>query len=230
MRYYLFCLLLCCAVIPGESGPIPAEIAGRYRDDVTDFSYFSVGTDGTYTNAVYLCSRGNSREVGTATFTNNIVHLLPNDPKRERTTLLAVAWGGRQYLVNTNYMHFFLSSISDGTEPRAHDWGSFPLREGDWEIKVSGNPNLPPDWQKLLPKPMTGKVTEVIDGSSAWINLGSEHGLLAGMEVRGKNSGGYYEYSVEQVYGRQSRIKVRNKYGKLEVGQKITTKSRVDES
>src|SRR5687768_4192926 len=75
MRYYLFCLLLRCAVIPGESGPIPAEIAGRYRDDVTDFSYFSVGTDGTYTNAVYLCSRGNSREVGTATFTNNIVHL-----------------------------------------------------------------------------------------------------------------------------------------------------------
>jgi len=231
MKLCALCLLLCFGVFQSQSGPIPSEIAGTYRNDISDFSFFKIGTNGIYTNAVYLCSRGNSREVGIATFTNGIVFLLPNDPKRESDTLLPVAWGGRQYLVNTNYMHSFLSAVSDGTEPRPFQFGSFFLREGDWDIKVSGTPKLPPEWQKLLlPKPLTGKVTEVIDQSSAWINLGKEHGLLPGMKVRGKVSGGYYEYDVEQVYGRQSRIKVENKYGKLQAGQKVTTKSRPEET
>jgi hypothetical protein len=137
-----------------------------------------------------------------------------------------VKWGDRQYLLDADEIAYFSSSIKDGSEPRTSSAGSFLLRYGDWQKPVSGRPELPPEYAKSSKqKPLKGKVVEVIDHSSGWIDLGAEHGLVAGIELRGAGPNGKGSFIVEQTYDRQSRIKARDVGTPLRVGLVVSTPS-----
>ncbi|MFL6234851.1 MAG: hypothetical protein ACJ76N_17085 [Thermoanaerobaculia bacterium] len=72
---------------------------------------------------------------------------------------LPVRWGGRLYLIRKDEMTRFIDEINLGTEPRDGARGLAYLREEDWEVAVSGPPDLPPSYQQyLLKKPAEGAV------------------------------------------------------------------------
>jgi hypothetical protein len=182
--------------------------------------YYKFGADGKYTNIVWLCSRGNSRDFGTATLAGDLIRLRPENLGEKEELMVPVKWGKRQYLIRPDELTNFCSAINLGGEPRDSHIGEFLMREGDWDIPVSGRPDLPAGYEGfLLSKTATGKVTEVIDNTSVWIDLGSEHGLKPGMKLLG--NGGFL--IVEQVYGRQSRAKVRQGDRRPSTGHLVTT-------
>jgi hypothetical protein len=208
----LFFIVLDAASTQAGTNSFPAHLAGRYTKRYTWPETYLFGADGRYTNVIWLCSQGNSRDLGRASLLQGTILLTPDDPREKEEPLVPVKWGERQYLIRASEMTNFCSAINLGAEPRDSYIGKFLMRENDWMIPVSGRPELPAHLAKyLLEKPLTGKVTEVIDQSSAWINLGREHGLEVGMELLGGNGS---RLVVEQAYGRQSRVGV-NRSDKL---------------
>lgn len=96
--------------------------------------------------------------------------------------LVSVFWAGRSYLVPEERMVLFVSAINLGAEPRNEEYGLFYLEKDDWNKQVTESPTLPEKFtQYLLSEPISGQITEVTDEGDAWINLGVQNGLKAGM-------------------------------------------------
>jgi hypothetical protein len=185
-------------------------------------NYFYLGTNGTYTNVWWACSRGNSRETGSATLSNNVIVCTPANRGFTQELLVPVRWGERLYLVSSEEMQAFCLAVTEGIEPRRNSFGDYLLRNGDWDRPAPGQPELPSEYAKFMRSPpprkeervvratkaLQGKITEVMDAGTAWIDLGSEHGLSAGMRLAGIGDQGGMTCIVDQVYGRQSRVKV----------------------
>ena len=158
-----------------ETNRFPAELAGTYVAERGVSVYYMFGANGVYTNVLWACSQGNSRAVGTAFLSNNLVAFVADHPRYARDPVLPVKWGERQYLIRPDEIAEFCSAVNLGSEPRESSRGEFLLRDEDWKKPVKGRPELPAEFQKhLFTKPPAGKVTEVIDEKSAWINLGSD--------------------------------------------------------
>ena len=213
-------------VASANTNAFPAHLAGAYQMGIGISTYLYLGADGRYTNILWACSRGNSRTVGIANLSSNKIVFTPDDARSSKEPLTPVKWGDRQYLLDADEIASFSASIKDGLEPRTFSDGSFLLRNGDWQKPVSGRPELPtehakPSKQKLI----KGKVVEVIDDSSGWIDLGAEHGLVAGTELRGVGPNGKGSFTVEQTYERQSRIKTKDVGAPFRVGLFVSTPS-----
>ncbi|MGZ8899716.1 MAG: hypothetical protein ACXW3Z_06440 [Limisphaerales bacterium] len=203
-----------------NTNSFPVHLVGTYMSRSFASEYYSFGADGRYTNVVWLCSRGNSRDFGIAALSGKTIALTPEDPRDKEEPLVPVKWGDRQYLIRVDEMTNFCSAINMGAEPRDSEMGDFLMRRDDWKLPVTGQPELPPEYGKyFLTKAAKGKITEVIDNQSAWINLGTDHGLMAGMKLIG--SGGFYV--VEQAYGRQARVKLLHSQRKPAVGHVVST-------
>jgi hypothetical protein len=56
---------------------------------------------------------------------------------------IPVRWDDRIYLVPKDRVSDFRREINEGREPRNRAFGTFLLREGDWEKPVTGRPQLP---------------------------------------------------------------------------------------
>jgi hypothetical protein len=57
--------------------------------------------------------------------------------------LRVVRWGERTYLVPEDRLVDFADEIQRGDEPRSGRFGSYYLREGDWERPATGAPDIP---------------------------------------------------------------------------------------
>jgi len=116
----------------------------------------------------------------------------PVEPLKTESTLLAIRWGERVYLINESDLRDFSNAINLGLEPRTElrsepYYGSFFLRESDLKKSARGKPSLPAEWQTvLLSKPVVAKIVsiEIQDRIQiATVNRGSEDGLKVGMKL-----------------------------------------------
>jgi hypothetical protein len=99
-------------------------------------------------------------------------------------TLIPVRWGQRQYLVGSEQFIAFCNAVNLGDEPRDSEWGDFYLGEGQEDIRVTGQPEVPARWSPyLLKEPVQGEVIELAGDSKAKVNLGRKHGLRVGMKL-----------------------------------------------
>lgn len=120
---------------------------------------------------------------------------------RREFEMLPLEWSGRIYLLDEEELKYFAYAVNLGIEPRAtltsymglSPWyGSFYLRSGDEQKKVTGNPPLPEQWLSfLLSKPVTAKVVSIEEIKkyqwrttfTATINKGGRDGLKVGMRL-----------------------------------------------
>ncbi|HEX8635628.1 MAG TPA: hypothetical protein VF703_15885 [Pyrinomonadaceae bacterium] len=142
--------------------------------------------------------------------------IAPGDIDRE-FQLLPVTWSERIYLIEEKELDNFANAINLGLEPRwrlSTDiyFGTFYLRKGDEQKKVSGHPSLPAKLLSfLLTKPVTATVTGIVDArkdnysatTTATIDKGSADGLKVGMRLIGEGEepspwGGTMITSVEE--------------------------------
>lgn len=157
---------------------------------------------------------------------------------------LPIEWSERIYLISEIDLKDFANAINLGLEPRSSltagwdtlPWyGSFYLRSGDQQKKVTGNPNLPKEWLSfLLREPMTATVINVekieklefVTISTATVNKGSKHGLKVGMRLVAKDEepspwDGPQVISVEKE---TAKIQARLSRTELKVGDKLSTR------
>jgi len=156
---------------------------------------------------------------------------------------LPVGWDGRSYLIPEDSLLGFCNAVNSGVEPRPgsdgpdynpslHDgyFGSFYLRKGDEEKKVSGLPQLPEKWRNyLLKRPAEGEVLSFITSDEAVVTVGSQQGLKVGMRLFVSDGSkqfwdspsmwsGLEVVSVEEV---TARVKA---YDRVKVGDKVSTR------
>ena len=192
-----------------------AHLAGTYIKQYLNYEYVLLGADGTYTNGVWLCSRGNYRKSGTFTLSSNLVVFKPADPSYDLAPLRSVTWGKRLYLLHPEEIAAFRAAILSKEEPRSSEFGQFLMRENDWKVPVTGSPDLPPAPNKTTEnkstaaKPSKGRIIEVIDPFTAWVDLGSEDGAAPGRTLtNAKHKPSIYVF--QRVYERQSIAYVRS--------------------
>lgn len=157
---------------------------------------------------------------------------------------LPIEWSERIYLINESELKNFANAINLGIEPRSSlisrddssPWyGSFYLRSGDEQKKVTGNPKLPEKWLSfLLRKPLIATVISVqkvdkrefISISTVTINKGSKDGLKVGMRLLTKDEvpsqwNGAEVISVEKG---TAKIEARLSGTELNLGDKLNTR------
>jgi hypothetical protein len=165
------------------------------------------------------------------------------EPERE-FKMLPIEWSGRIYLICEKDLEDFANAVNLGLEPRpqlssnrlSSPWyGSFYLRSGDEQKKVTGNPPLPEPWLSfLLSKPITATVISIEETRksrfsttfTATINKGSRDGLKVGMRLLTTDEepspwGGTKMISVKEKTAKIETDLVRSE---LKVGDKISSK------
>ncbi len=112
--------------------------------------------------------------------------------------MLYIGWGGRHYLVREDRVIDFCNDVNAGIEPRDGKTGGWSLlRSGDEKIRVTGFPQVPPEYADyLLHKPVQARVVKVdkptvVDGLAGTkyfytpvaLDRGTSAGLRAGMSL-----------------------------------------------
>lgn len=163
------------------------------------------------------------------------------DPPAERKTeeLMPIRWGERLYLIHRDGVSEFCNAINLGLEPR-NDlrsngyFGTFYLRNGDQNKKVTGHPALSTELLgQLLEKPVESTIKSIlIDGdvNIAIIDQGSEVGLKPGMRFVVDNARAFDAPNlwfkglvVMSVDSHFAKLKVLP-FEEVEVGDKVSTK------
>jgi len=93
---------------------------------------------------------GASREFkGWAHVSSEQLHMIYDDTETARPArrLVPLEWGERLYLLAPGSLSDFAAAIRRRSEPRTCADGPTFLREGDWNTKVEGLPNLPEPWK-----------------------------------------------------------------------------------
>lgn len=155
-----------------------------------------------------------------------------------------IEWSGRIYLLDEKELKNFADAVNLGIEPRStltsarylSPWyGSFYLRSGDEQKKVTGKPPLPEQWLSyLLSKPVTAKVISIEEIKKyQWnttftgtINKGSRDGLKVGMRLLTEDEdpspwGGTEVISVAE---KTAQIRTNLVRSELKVGDKISSR------
>ena len=107
----------------------------------------------------------------------------------------SIRWGERLYLIPTDKVIQFCYAVNSGDEPRTgrRNFSRFFLREGDWDKKVEGKPEIPVEFAAyLLDEPIEAAIVSVGNiqqkdsiGNTAdvVINKGKRDGLQLGMRM-----------------------------------------------
>jgi hypothetical protein len=167
------------------------------------------------------------RNEGAAEVVEKRLALHPTKPDPHKTitgteppTLVPVRWGKRLYLLSDQEFLGFCSAVNLGIEPRDDDHGQFYLRvkygkralEGiePPEIdKAEGWPELPKEWQTCLFKePLEGKITEVVGGKRARVDLGLRDGIRQGMDLWAEGIGTDGLVTVNEVEANSCWVEV----------------------
>jgi len=73
----------------------------------------------------------------------------PAEPNTMPAVYVPIHWDKRTYLIQSNWMVDFCTSINIGEEPRSKVEGTYYLRDDDWQKPAHDLPTLPPPWNKL---------------------------------------------------------------------------------
>jgi hypothetical protein len=126
---------------------------------------------------------------GTCAFVDGVLRLAPEGPFSSDlrdlmgNNFVPVRWGDRRYLIPEKKRVLFCSVVNQGVVPKYMRSGPFSLAEANRRKSPEGRPDVPPEWAPfLLPKPVTGTITEVLDDQVAIMNAGAKDGLKSGME------------------------------------------------
>lgn len=158
--------------------------------------------------------------------------------------MLPLQWSGRIYLLHERDLSDFANAVNLGIEPRttlisnnySSPWyGSFYLRSGDEQKKVTGNPSLPEQWLSfLLSKPVTAKVISIEEiKKDRWnttftgtINKGSRDGLKVGMRLLTEDEDPSPWGGTEVISAAEKTAKIRTQLvrSELKVGDKISSR------
>ncbi len=119
--------------------------------------YLHIKPEGRFSFLWRGCLGVYGKSEGLTRLVNDHLILAPDEPDAKpddptgfggtSTDFVPVRWGDRLYLVPAKYGEAFSNQVNRGWEPRANAHGRFYLREGDWEKKATGLPNLPAEWQ-----------------------------------------------------------------------------------
>lgn len=229
-----------CALLLGVWGSIPGAGAATLNDISGEY-YFGDGLGMNCTLKVYPngrfsflwtgCLGTYDKTQGKAILENDVLHLSPGTPtvqkgvRGSRTNFFAIPWQGRMYLVHD--IVEFCSDINQGQEPRDSRRGFYYLRTNDWEKPVTGTPQVPEAFSKyLLDKPVKGKISELLNEREAWVNLGSERGILPGMTLtaRDQGAGFFTQLRVDAVEASRCRVTCKYRDPKLAVNQAVSSR------
>jgi hypothetical protein len=210
------------------TGAVP-DWAGEYSNGIERNIRISVAPQGGF---VYSfgggCLGRYDSNYGSVAARDNRLSLkfeLPDDgaPFGAPREFAIVRWGARIYLLADDELKPFVNAVNSGREPHRHCFpscGSFLVRNGDDEKPVSGAPDVPGEYRRLLSdKPITGRVLRVLDYEMefdpergyGWrttrveMDIGSDDGVWEGMELFAFGSvevGGGFE--VIRTYGSRS--------------------------
>jgi hypothetical protein len=208
---------------PGSPGL--ADLAGEYifgngfvyqRLEVSlpDRYHFKWNGD-VFTNEPHEDDRYESR--GRCSVVDGVLRLVPEGPFSSDLRALMgndfvpVRWGGRRYLIPEKERVAFCSIVNQGDAPKYMRNGPFSFRVGDRRNPPEGRPEVPPEWASfLLPKSITGTITEVLENHVAIIDVGAKDGLKAGMEfVREKNPSFSFTSPIKILFTEADRSFVR---------------------
>lgn len=239
MRIFVFGLLLCLGaalVAPAISAPEKkgeqwniGNLAGRYTTGEGGIRgvghLLKLSSNGRYSIEATTCISKEIEERGTAVVTEDKLHLTSSGKDSTKTVLLPIVWGPRRYLVDEDQMLRFCNDVNLGIEPRKEDWGHTYLRLDDWNKKVDGKPKLQALWgDRLLDKPIEGKIMEVKADGQIVIDRGSDHRVFEKMTLVVIDADGYpHEVVVQSVDKTQCLAKPEREF-KAKVGWTVSSR------
>jgi hypothetical protein len=143
----------------GESGTIGA-LAGNYYygDGLAINCSLVVKPEGRFSFRWRGCLGLYGMNEGSAKIESNHLILTPEQPNDSTgfggtlTDFVVVRWGDRLYLIPKEDGKRFCNEVKLGREPRSKLHGSFYLRRGDCDKKVTGLPTVPKEWESWLQK------------------------------------------------------------------------------
>jgi hypothetical protein len=95
-----------------------------------------------------------------------------------------IRWGSRRYLVPDEGMMSFLNEVNLGSEPRRGAHGLHYLRQDDWDVPVSGLPDLPASYRRyLFDEPIEGTILQALAEPGTFEVTVSRPGLVPGMAL-----------------------------------------------
>jgi hypothetical protein len=182
------------------------RLPGRY--------HFKWGND-VITNLSHDDDQYESR--GRCSVVDGVLRLVPEGPfssdLRElmRNDFVPVRWGDRRYLIPEKERLVFCSIVNQGDVPKYMRSGPFSLRDTNRGKPPEGRPEVPREWASfLLPKPVTGTITELLENQVAIMDVGAKDGLKAGMVfVREKNEPFSREAPIKVLFTEADRSFVR---------------------
>jgi hypothetical protein len=195
MSYAALFLLLWTSVsaISAEVGLISLnDLAGNYYfgDGLGVNCSLTLTSQGNFTFDWTGCLGSYDKNEGSLSLKDGMVHLEPQKPnlrggfRGTPTEFFPVRWDARVYLIPTNEIIDFCSAVNQAREARRNCHGMYYLRQNDWDKPVTGRPSVPAVWAKyFLSQPVSGKITGLIGKQEAWLNLGSDAGILDGMTL-----------------------------------------------
>jgi len=112
-----------------------------------------------YQYAQYACFGMTDAARGAVRVEGNRVHLGPAWPLAWRSwEFVLVPWGERRYLIEPDEMLEFVQDVNRGWEPRDTWPGIYLLKCPDPSLLPMGQPELPPEYAKLLRPRIEGRV------------------------------------------------------------------------
>jgi hypothetical protein len=237
-------------------GSLTLDADGRFSEEGGSDDGTRVSTSGTYTLSDGLLRFIIVRQTWKRGSEGKEFNLLdPKDRKeifgnsdsgeiKRGFKMLPIEWSGRIYLLYEEDLKDFANAVNLGIEPRSSltsshymsPWyGSFYLRSGDEQKKVTGNPPLPEQWLSfLLSKPVTAKVIRIEEMKkhqwsatfTATINRGSRDGLKVGMRLLTEDEEPSRWSGTEVISIAEKTAKIRTELvrSELKVGDKISSR------
>ncbi len=144
---------------PESPGPLGAIVGDYYYGDGLGINCsLVVKPEGRFTFIWRGCLGLYGRNQGGAKIVKDHLILVPEQPNDPggfgslSPDLIPVRWGERLYLVSKEAGKSFCHEVNEGREPRSNRHGTFYIRRGDWEKKVTGLPDVPNAWKSWLRK------------------------------------------------------------------------------
>jgi len=239
----LFLALLACLgglgiSIAGADRPVQApspssgldEIAGSYyQGDGLGFNLsLEITASGTFTYEWRGCLGIYDQAQGRVTRSGDEIVLVAGGDKPV-VRLLPVRWGSRHYLVKAEEMMGFVNEINQGAEPRDDAHGRTYLRRDEWDLRVSGPPELPPSYTKaILERRIEGTVLRKASATTWEVEVDGQS-LAPGMELFASGEGAeafFCQLKVVSVASVTAVVEAEYKDGceSLSLGDRVSTR------
>jgi hypothetical protein len=222
---------------PVKADAIPNQYVGRYLfgDGKGYNCSLNLEKNGNFQYSLSGCLGTYHKKNGEFEVRDGKVILKPSTPNpwfgrhSISTEYYPVPWDGRMYLIPQSQMLGFCIKVNKGWEPRTQFFGEFYLLDKDWEKPVTGDPQLPKEFMKILdPKPVRGKITDLNGKQEAWVDLGADAKMETGKKlyVRGEGMFSLTTLEIVQVEKNKSRVKLEVQTDRVRVGDPVSSSLR----